>query len=167
MKDNNNRSLWIIASLIIIPLIILLIIKNNDRRNTSAKNTSSSSPSIPIDMPNTNTQPTNTVTVAPPPSDKDSNGCYTPDNVRKHYGETACVDYNVGYVYETRSGTKFLDQLSNYTSGFVGYIPYNSNANNININSLNGKNIKISGYIQQYNGYPEIIINNPSQVDLY
>jgi hypothetical protein len=104
---------------------------------------------------------------SPPPSDKDANGCYTPETVRKHYGENDCVDYNVGYTYETSAGTKFLDQLVDYTSGFVGYIPWDSAASGINLSSLDGKDIKVTGLIQEYNGYPEIIINNSSQVSAY
>jgi hypothetical protein len=100
-------------------------------------------------------------------SDKDANGCYTPDTVRNHYGETACVDYNVGYVHETSAGTKFLDQLVNYSSGFVGYIAWNSGAHNMDIDSLLHKDIRVTGLIQKYGGYPEIIINDSSQVAVY
>lgn len=100
-------------------------------------------------------------------TDKDSNGCYTPDTVRNHYGENACVDYNVGYTYQTRAGTKFLDQLVNYASGFVGYIPYGSSASSINLSSIEGKNIKVTGLIQKYGGYPEVVITELSQVGVY
>lgn len=103
----------------------------------------------------------------PTPSDKDANDCYTPDTVRKHYGETDCVDYSVGYTHTTSAGTKFLDQLVNYSAGFVGYIPWNSGARNMDIDVLLNKNIKVTGDIQEYNGYPEIIINDPSQVRVY
>jgi hypothetical protein len=40
-------------------------------------------------------------------------------------------------------GTKFLDEKEEYTSGFVGYIPYNSNAKDMDITSLNGKKIRV------------------------
>jgi len=110
----------------------------------------------------------NVVTAATPQSnDKDTNGCYTPATVREHYGETACVDYIVGYVYETSAGTKFIDEKVDYYSGFVGYIPYYAAASNINLQSIDGKKVKVSGYIQEYNGYPEIVINDLSQVGVY
>ncbi len=102
-----------------------------------------------------------------PQSDRDTNGCYTPDTVRKHYGETDCVDYNVGYTYRTSAGTKFLDQLVNYSSGFVGYIPRGSAASGIDLSAVDHKNIKVTGLIQKYSGYPEIIINDLSQVSIY
>jgi hypothetical protein len=103
----------------------------------------------------------------PPPSDKDANGCYTPNTVRNHYDENACIDYNVGYTYEDYAGTKFIDQLVNYTAGFVGYVPYNSAAQGIYLDQLQGKNIKVSGVITQYKGYPEIVINSLDQVRIY
>jgi hypothetical protein len=167
MPNREKSFLWVLACLIGVPLLFFWMYKSDHRSNIQTSSNNSASSTVPIDKSASNSQPTNSLTVSPPSSGKDSNGCYTPDNVRKHYGETACVDYNVGYVYETRSGTKFLDQLSNYTAGFVGYIPYDSNANNMDINSLDGKNIKVSGYIQQYNSYPEIVINDPAQVSVY
>lgn len=122
----------------------------------------------PITTPPTTQNPEAPATpTSAPVSDKDTNGCYTPDNIRSHYGETACVDYNVGYTHETSAGTKFIDQLANYTAGFVGYVPYNSNAEGINLSQLDGKNIKVTGLIQEYSGYPEIVINELSQVGIY
>lgn len=112
---------------------------------------------------NSNNEATSKSAASPP--DRDANGCYTPNTVRRHYGENACVDYTVGYVYETSAGTQFLDEKSDYADGFVGYIPYN--AEHLDINSLEGKNIKVTGQIQEYNGYPEIVISSASQVGIY
>lgn len=94
-----------------------------------------------------------------------ANGCYTAQEASSHVGQTGCVDYHVGYTYETSAGTKFLDQYQDYSSGFVGYIPYNSSAEqDINLNDYNDKDIQVSGTIATYNGYTEIEIDNSSQV---
>lgn len=103
----------------------------------------------------------------PPPSDRDNNGCYTPDNVRKHYGETDCVDFSVGYTYVTSAGKKFIDEKQDYTSGFVVYIPRNSNFSSVDLAQFGGKKIKATGLIKEYNGYPEIEATEYSQVKVY
>jgi hypothetical protein len=161
-KDNNKY----IPAAIIVGLIILIgaFFYVQHVRNVDKSNQTQTQQSIAPSTPN---NPPSNPNPSPPPSDKDANGCYTPDTVRNHYGETACVDFNVGYVYEDSAGTKFIDQLTNYTSGFVGYVPYNSDANDIDLSQLDGKNIKITGYIQQYDGYPEIVVNELSQVQIY
>jgi hypothetical protein len=104
---------------------------------------------------------------SPPPSDKDENGCYTPDTVRKHYGEIDCVDFNVGYTYETSAGTKFIDEKQDYQNGFVIYIPSNSTFSSVDLGQFDGKQIKASGLIKEYNGYPEIEASEYSQVRIY
>lgn len=103
---------------------------------------------------------------APTPvkSDKNSNGCYTTDLVRSHYGETGCVEFTVGYTYETRAGTKFIDEKVNYKDGFVVYVPRDSNFSTVDLESLQGKKIRVTGLITEYNGYPQIEATDYSQV---
>ncbi len=103
----------------------------------------------------------------PPPSDKNENGCYTPETVRNHYGENDCVEFNVGYTYETSAGTKFIDEKQDYQNGFVVYIPNGSNFSSVSLEQFNGKTIKVTGLIKQYNGYPEIEATEYSQVSVY
>lgn len=101
------------------------------------------------------------------PNGKDANGCYTPATVRDHYGENDCVDFTVGYTYETSAGTKFIDEKQDYQDGFVVYIPYNSAFSSVDLSQFEGKQIKASGLIKKYNGYPEIEADDYSQVSIY
>jgi len=154
--SQNTINSWIIAVCVVtvLALAFFFINKNSSevpRTTEKSSYTNSTSNTSPI----------------PPSSDRGANGCYTSETVRKHYGENDCIVYSVGYTYETSAGTKFLDEKVSYTTGFVGYIPRGSAASGIDINALRGKNIKVTGNIQEYNGYPEIIINDASQVKVF
>jgi cytoskeletal protein RodZ len=175
MSDDQKRAIIILSAigciiLVIVAVIVIKHIKGNNEALGGSQSTqyltssSDSNGSSSTTGSSTTTGSSSTTTAT---SDKDANGCYTPATVRNHYGETACVDFNVGYTSQDSAGTKFIDQLTNYTAGFVGYIPWNSSANDINLSQLDGKNIKITGYIQEYDGYPEIVINELSQVGIY
>jgi len=100
-------------------------------------------------------------------SDKDENGCYTTATVRSHYGESGCVDFYVGYVYETSAGTKFIDEKVDYQNGFVVYIPRGSDFSTVDLAQFKDRRIKVSGTIQEYNGYPEIEASTYEQVKIY
>ena len=106
-------------------------------------------------------------TPAPPPSDKDENGCYTPSTVRKHYGETDCVVFTVAYTYETSAGTKFIDEKVDYKNGFAVYIPRDSNFSTVELSQFEGKKIKATGLISEYNGSPQIEATEYSQVTIF
>jgi hypothetical protein len=105
-------------------------------------------------------------TTPPQTSDTDSNGCFTSDTVREHEGVNGCVDFKVGYTYTSSKGNKFIDQYQNYTSGFAVYIPSTSAASGVNLSQFDNKNVKVSGYIQDYQGGPEIIVTDLSQIKI-
>jgi len=150
-QANNNAVFWgVILGLVILGFIVLIsayVVKGN---NQSTNNTIISDPSP-----------------APPPSDKDENGCYTPSTVRKHYGETDCVVFTVAYTYETSAGTKFIDEKVDYKNGFAVYIPRDSNFSTVELSQFEGKKIKATGLISEYNGSPQIEATEYSQVTIF
>lgn len=99
-------------------------------------------------------------------SSSSTSSCYTPDNVRDHYGENGCVEFTVGYTYETAAGTKFIDEKEDYQNGFVIYIPKGSSFSDTDLGQYEGKKVRVSGVIRQHNGYPEIIATDESQVEI-
>jgi len=105
--------------------------------------------------------------VTEPVSDLNSNGCYSAEKAKDHKGEDACVDFLVGYTYESSSGNKFIDQYQDYSSGFIVYIPSSSSANNTDLSQFNNKNIKVTGLIADYYGSTEIIVTELSQIKIY
>ncbi|MEI6756173.1 MAG: hypothetical protein WCK80_04145 [bacterium] len=92
--------------------------------------------------------------------------CFTPENVRDHYSENGCVEFTVGYTYETAAGTKFIDEKEDYKNGFVIYIPKDSAFSDTELSQYEGKKVRVSGLISQYNGYPQISVTGESQVEI-
>lgn len=102
-----------------------------------------------------------------PHSDLDKNGCYTPETIANHEGAKGCVDFTVGYTYTSSKGNKFIDQKQDYTAGAGVYIPVGTAAANIDLSKFNGKNVSVSGTIQEYDNAPQITVTNSSQVGIY
>lgn len=103
----------------------------------------------------------------PPPSDLNQNGCYTTATALKHVGEIACVDFHVGYVFESSRGDKYIDEFTNYSTGMGAYIPSDSPANIVDLSQYMGKDISVSGMIANYKGAPQIVIATSSQLSIY
>jgi len=85
----------------------------------------------------------------------------------EHYGESATVE---GTIIATRNTGKacFLNFHQDYKHNFTAVIfasdfplfPANPQ------NYYKGKKVRVSGYIKDYKGQPEIILNDPSQIEI-
>ena len=91
----------------------------------------------------------------------------TPDNARKHVGETAIVEGVVANVHAAPNGMILLDLGGRYPDNkFVALIfPYNTTAF-VHLNGYIGSRVQISGAIQMYHGKPEITLTNEGQIQV-
>lgn len=85
----------------------------------------------------------------------------------KHYGKYATVE---GTIVATHNSGKacFLNFHPDYKRYFTAVI-FASAFSSFPANPENyyyGKKVRISGYIKEYKGKPEIILNNPSQIEI-
>lgn len=85
----------------------------------------------------------------------------------KHYGEYATVE---GKIVATHNSGKacFLNFHPNYKRYFTAVI-FASSFSLFPANPESfyyGKKVKVSGYIKEYKGKPEIILNDPSQIEI-
>lgn len=85
----------------------------------------------------------------------------------KHYGEYATVE---GTIVATHNSGKacFLNFHPDYKRYFTAVI-FASAFSSFPANPENyyyGKKVHVSGYIKEYNGKPEIILNDPSQIEI-
>ena len=85
----------------------------------------------------------------------------------KHYGEYAKVE---GKIVATHNSGKacFLNFHPNYKKYFTAVI-FASAFSLFPANPENfyyGKKVRVSGYIKEYKGKPEIILNDPSQIEI-
>lgn len=85
----------------------------------------------------------------------------------KHYGEYATVE---GTIVVTHNSGKacFLNFHPDYKRYFTAVI-FASAFSRFPANPENyyyGKKVRVSGYIKEYEGKPEVILNNPSQIEI-
>jgi hypothetical protein len=67
-------------------------------------------------------------------------------------------------VYTSSTGQNYLDQYSNYSSGFAVWIPSEYSFGQNLVNQYDGEAIDVSGTITLYDGAPQITVTEPSQI---
>ena len=84
-----------------------------------------------------------------------------------YVGKYACVTGIVDHVYTSQKGTIFINFCSNYKTCPFGVVIFGSNASKFpNPNQYTGRNVEITGFITAYQGRPEIVIENPTQIKI-
>ena len=81
-------------------------------------------------------------------------------------GQEATVQFSVGYPYTSTAGDEFLNEKQNYLSGFTAVI-YRSELSNFQtdpVTEYGNSTVDVTGTITQYEGHPEIIVSEPSQI---
>jgi micrococcal nuclease len=88
----------------------------------------------------------------------------SPTDAAKHMGESATVE-GVASVYVSKGGTIFIDLGgSGRSSPFTGVIFKDKASAVPNVTQYDGKTVDITGFVKEYRGKPEIIINSASQI---
>jgi len=90
--------------------------------------------------------------------------CLTASQSWNEIGQTACVQFTVGSVYTSASGQHYLDQYSDYASGFSVWIPSNYSFGQGLVGQYNGDRVDVTGTITSYDGAQQIEVTDPSQI---
>jgi micrococcal nuclease len=84
-----------------------------------------------------------------------------------HVGEYACVSGKIDHVYTSQKGTIFLNFRPDYKTSPFGAAIFGSDAYKFsNPKQYEGETVEITGLIKSYQGRPEIILNDPSQIKI-
>ena len=84
-----------------------------------------------------------------------------------HVGEYACVVGKEDHVYTSQKGNTFLNFCPDYKTCPFGAVIFGSAAFKFpNPNQYEGRTVEITGLIRSYQGRPEIILNDPSQIKI-
>jgi hypothetical protein len=118
----------------------------------------------------TKTEPVSLTTPSPPPSkwnDPAGTNVISANDAAGYYGQNKIVQ---GLIVKTYNSGKacFLDFRLDYQNGFVGVIfvsAFPSFPPSPETYYMN-KEVRISGLVKQYQGYPEIIIESPNQIEI-
>lgn len=90
--------------------------------------------------------------------------CLTASQSWNYIGKHECVQFKVGYAYTSWKNNTFLDQYSNYRSGFAVYVPDGSGLSSSEARGFLNKTIAVTGTITRYQGAPQIQVSDPSQI---
>ena len=84
-----------------------------------------------------------------------------------HIGEHRCVVGRINHVFTSSKGNIFLNFCADYqTCPFVGVI-FSSEAYKFpGIQNYKGRVVEITGLITSYKGRPEIILDDPTQIEI-
>ncbi len=98
-------------------------------------------------------------------ADTQSAECITAEESWDHIGDFMCVEYFVASPYTSNKGNVFLNEKRDYKNGFTTVI-FATSANNFKApeSTYGYKTIQATGLIKMYQGHPEIIANDPSQI---
>ena len=84
----------------------------------------------------------------------------------KHIGEVCTVEGKIDHVYISKKGNIFLDFCKNYKTCPFSAVIFKNNASKFEPTVYEGKRVRIKGLIKTYQGRPEIIINDPKQIEI-
>ena len=91
--------------------------------------------------------------------------CFLSKDAPKEIGKDTCVEFYVENVVQVKNGNMYLDEKTDYKKGFFVTI-FANNVHNFTVSPIDYKYkiIDVSGVITKYQGMPEIIVTDPSQI---
>src|SRR5258706_7424244 len=94
------------------------------------------------------------------------NTCLPFTEAPKQVDETVCITGKVLHVGESkRSGTHFLNFCEDYRKCAFSVVVFARDLDKVgDLQALVGKEIKINGKVQEYNGQAEIVLQDPAQL---
>lgn len=107
--------------------------------------------------------------VAPAPSQASSGSASAPcvdfHEAAAHVGENGCVSGRVLRVFTSRAGHTFLDFCADYRDcPFTSVIFAADRSKFGDLQSLEGRQVEIRGFIKVYRSRPEIVISETEQI---
>ncbi len=90
-----------------------------------------------------------------------------PNEAQGHVGQTVTVEGVVSEVHTAASGrATFIDMGGRYPNNSFTVVIFSGNASKFpNLDALIGKTVDVTGSIRLHNGRPEIILNDPGQIE--
>lgn len=168
MKDEwlKKYSREIFIGIFLLVVIIWALVAHNQNTNQSSLNTNSPNVSNTSSTNNNSSSQPSTNQTQSQTSTNSAPSCFTAAQSWNEIGQTGCVTFT-GYAYTSSSGQMYLDQdPNNYSNGFSVWIPAGESFGPSILNQYSGVQINVSGSITQYDGAPEIIVTDASQIQL-
>jgi len=88
-----------------------------------------------------------------------------PEAAASHVGENATIKGVIAEVYRSRSGVTLLDMGGRYPDNPFAAVIFPEDAGKfLDLGSLSGKMVEVTGSVRLYHGKPEIILRRPDQL---
>ena len=90
-------------------------------------------------------------------------------NAGNYYAKEAIVEGRIASASRSKTNTVFLNFEKAYPNQCFSAVVFSSDQYKFVAspeNYYNGKNVRVRGLIKEYQGKPEIIVNNPSQIEV-
>jgi hypothetical protein len=105
------------------------------------------------------------VSFAPPPAIAKSGPCIDFHQASSHVGENGCVTGYVLRAFTSKAGNTFLDFCTDYRScPFTAVIFASDHTKFGDLETLQGRQVELRGFVSTYHDQAEIIIHDPWQI---
>jgi len=92
---------------------------------------------------------------------------YTTEEASKHIGEDAVVSGVITQISTPRNGITYLNIDGKFPDNIFTGVIFKKDASVFeNIKELEGKNVELTGKIEEYKGKPQIILKKPEQIKI-
>lgn len=96
-----------------------------------------------------------------------SSGTFSYTDASQHIGEYATIEGTPVTIYTSKKGTVFFDYCKEYDACPFSAVIFSSDTTKFgNLSAYKGKTIRVTGSISSYQGRAEIIIKDPSQIEM-
>lgn len=100
-------------------------------------------------------------------SAKSSGPCVDFHRATSHVGENGCISGYVLRAYTSKAGNTFLDFCQDYRTCPFTSVIFASDHNKFgNLETLEGRQVELHGFISTYHDQAEIIIHDPQQIQV-
>lgn len=100
-------------------------------------------------------------------SAKSSRPCVDFHQATSHVGENGCISGYVLRAYTSKAGNTFLDFCQDYRTCPFTSVIFASDHNKFgNLETLEGRQVELHGFISTYHDQAEIIIHDPQQIQV-
>ncbi|MDO8486217.1 MAG: hypothetical protein Q7S77_00760 [Candidatus Staskawiczbacteria bacterium] len=152
----------------IIILLILPLVLSGCAYKIVKDDSNNSDNRVPVKQESASLTPQAQIPVAPIPPTGDKTEAIDYTQATNFVGENKTVRGAVVKVYySAKSDTTFLDFCASYNGCPFSSVIFSSDKSKFgNINQYEGKTVEITGLVTTYKGGAEIILKNPSQINV-
>jgi len=163
----------VLALIGLIALIVAVVILNVHREASAPQTEAHAPASVQVEVPGEQAEgvtPSHpSVPTSPEPEPEiPAYPEYSAAEAWSHIGEFATVIFTVSNPYRSKKGNMFFHEKRDYRNGFTAVIFANVRHRwrEDPVSLYGHKRVRVTGLIKTYEGHPEIIVDEPSQIEV-